>query len=209
MGYVGSSVKRVEDPRFIQGKGSYVGNISMPGMVYLAIKRSPYGHAKIKKINTKPALAIEGVEEVLTGADLAPRWGEGGTLPCAWPVTDDMLNPPHLPVAVGEAKYVGDAVAIVLATSRYAAADGAAAVVVDYATKPAVVDLEAAVSDGSPLVHDDLATNAAYTWELIPDADAVEQAFADATRVVRERDVHQRLIPAAMEPRGVAAGINR
>ena len=118
----------------------------------------------------------------------------------------DMKNPAHLPVARGTAKYVGDAVAVVLADSRYAAADGAAAVVVDYEPLPAVVEIEDAVADGAPLVHADLESNECYTWGLWGDnAPAIDAAFAEAAHVVSERYLQQRLIPAPMEPRGCAA----
>ncbi len=125
-------------------------------------------------------------------------------MPCAWPVTDDMKNPTHHPVAATTANYVGDIVAVVLASSRAAALDGAGAVVVDYEPLEAVVDLEDALADGT-VIHDELGTNTSYVWELTPDPDAVEAAFANAAHTVSERYVQQRLIPAAMEPRGVVA----
>ena len=202
--HFGSRRLRREDPALLTGEARFVDDLALPGALWLGVVRSTEAHAAVSGIDDSAALRIEGVQEVLTGADLAPLWG-GAALPCAWPVTDDMHNPPHLPVAVGEAKYAGDAVAVVLADSRYAAADGAAAVVVDYETRPAAIDLAAAAEPDSPLVHESLGTNASYTWELTPDPDAVAQAFADAEHVIEERFVQQRLIPAAMEPRGVAA----
>jgi carbon-monoxide dehydrogenase large subunit len=125
-------------------------------------------------------------------------------MPCAWPVTDDMKAPDHFPVAQGKACYVGDIVAVVVAESRYQAADAVDAVVVDYDPLDPVVDLEDAAGD-RVVIHDDLGTNRSYTWTLSPDPDAVERAFADATHTVSERYVQQRLIPVAMEPRGVVA----
>ena len=113
-----------------------------------------------------------------------------------------MKNPAHLPIAVDKANYVGDVVAVVLADDRYGAVDAAALVEVDYEPLDAVVDLEDALAD-SNVIHEDLGTNASYTWELTPDADAVEAAFSAADHVVSERYIQQRLIPAAMEPRGV------
>lgn len=202
--HFGSRRLRREDPALLTGEARFVDDLHLPGALWLGVVRSTEAHAAIAAIDPSAALAIEGVQEVLTGADLAPLWG-GAALPCAWPVTADMHNPPHLPVAVDEAKYAGDAVAVVLADSRYAAADGAAAVVVDYEPKPAAIDLAAAAQPDSPLVHESLGTNASYTWELTPDADAVEKAFAEAAHVIEERFIQQRLIPAAMEPRGVAA----
>ena len=202
--HVGSRRLRREDPALLTGEAKYIDDLHLPGAVWVGVVRSTEASAAIVGIDGSAALEIDGVSEVLTGADLAEMWG-GGALPCAWPVTPDMRNPAHLPVAVDEAKYVGDAVAVVLADSRYAAADGAAAVIVDYDPRPAVVDIEAALADGAPLVHESLGTNESYTWPLVPDADAVEAAFADAAHVVSERYVQQRLIPAAIEPRGVAA----
>lgn len=202
--HFGSRRLRREDPALLTGEARFVDDLQLPGALWLGVVRSTEAHAAIAGIDASAALRIDGVQEVLTGADLAPLWG-GAALPCAWPVTDDMHNPPHLPVATGEAKYAGDAVAVVLADSRYAAADGAAAVVVDYEPRPAAIDLAAAAEPNSPLVHESLGTNASYTWELIPDAAAVQKAFAEAEHVIEERFVQQRLIPAAMEPRGVAA----
>lgn len=202
--HLGSRRLRREDPALLTGEARFVDDLHLPGALWLGVVRSTEAHAAIAAIDPSAALRIEGVQEVLTGADLAPLWG-GAALPCAWPVTADMHNPPHLPVATDEAKYAGDAVAVVLADSRYAAADGAAAVVVDYEPRPAAIDLAAAAQPDSPLVHESLGTNASYTWELTPDADAVEKAFAEAAHVIEERFIQQRLIPAAMEPRGVAA----
>ena len=202
--HFGSRRLRREDPALLTGEARFVDDLHLPGALWLGVVRSTEAHAAIAAIDPSAALRIEGVQEVLTGVDLAPLWG-GAALPCAWPVTADMHNPPHLPVATDEAKYAGDAVAVVLADSRYAAADGAAAVVVDYEPLPAAIDLAAAAQPDSPLVHESLGTNASYTWELTPDADAVEKAFAEAAHVIEERFIQQRLIPAAMEPRGVAA----
>lgn len=202
--HFGSRRLRREDPALLTGEARFVDDLQLPGALWLGVVRSTEAHAAIAGIDASAALRIDGVQEVLTGADLAPLWG-GAALPCAWPVTDDMHNPLHLPVATDEAKYAGDAVAVVLADSRYAAADGAAAVVVDYEPKPAAIDLAAAAEPNSPLVHESLGTNASYTWELTPDPAAVQKAFAEAEHVIEERFVQQRLIPAAMEPRGVAA----
>lgn len=202
--HFGSRRLRREDPALLTGEARFVDDLHLPGALWLGVVRSTEAHAAITAIDPSAALRIDGVQEVLTGEDLAPLWG-GAALPCAWPVTDDMHNPPHLPVATDEAKYAGDAVAVVLADSRYAAADGAAAVVVDYEPKQAAIDLASAAEPNSPLVHESLGTNASYTWELTPDPAAVQKAFAEAEHVIEERFVQQRLIPAAMEPRGVAA----
>ena len=135
-GHVGTRRLRKEDPALLTGEAKFIDDLALPGAVWVGVVRSTEAHANIVSIDGSAALQIDGVNEVLTGEDLAPLWGDGA-LPCAWPVTPDMKNPPHLPVARGTAKYVGDAVAVVLADSRYAAADGAAAVIVDYEPLPA------------------------------------------------------------------------
>jgi carbon-monoxide dehydrogenase large subunit len=145
---------------------------------------------------------MPGVRQVFTGEDLRDDWA--AAMPCAWPVTGDMKAPDHWPVAVGKACYMGDIVAVVVAETRYQAADAVDAVVVDYDPLEATSDLEDAASD-RVVIHDGLGTNRSYTWTLSPDPDAVERAFAEAAHVVNERYVQQRLIPEAMETRGVAA----
>jgi carbon-monoxide dehydrogenase large subunit len=195
-------MRRKEDPRLLTGEARYVDDLVVPGVRYLGMVRSPEAHARIVSIDTSGALATPGVEAVLTGADLRDAWA--APMPCAWPVTDEMKNPEHLPVAVGKACYQGDIVAVVVAGSRYAARDGADAVAVEYEPLPAVVDIEDAASD-RVVIHESAGTNSSYTWSLVPDPDGVAQAFASASHVVRERYVQQRLIPEAMEPRGVVA----
>jgi carbon-monoxide dehydrogenase large subunit len=128
----------------------------------------------------------------------------GAPMPCAWPVTPDMKNPAHYPVAVSKACYVGDAVAVVLATSEAAAQDAVGAIDVQYEPLDAVIGLEDALSD-QVVIHDDLGTNKSYTWELKVGEEAVDAAFASAAHTVKERYIQQRLIPMAMEPRAVAA----
>lgn len=201
-GTIGDRLLRKEDARLVTGEARYIDDLHIPGALWMGMVRSPFAHARITSIDTSAALDVPGVRHVLTGADLRDEWAN--PMPCAWPVTDDMLAPDHLPVATDTACYVGDIVAVVVADSRYAAADGVDAVVVDYDPLEAVVDITDAADD-HVLVHEQLGTNRSYTWTLSPDPDAVDRAFADAVHVVNERYVHQRLIPAAMEPRGVAA----
>ncbi|MGH9138179.1 MAG: xanthine dehydrogenase family protein molybdopterin-binding subunit [Acidimicrobiales bacterium] len=198
---VGTSLKRKEDPRLLTGEARYVDDLVIPGARWLGMVRSPFAHAHITGIDTSAALAMPGVTDVLTGAGLRDEWAN--PMPCAWPVTDDMKSPDHFPVAVDKACYVGDIVAVVVANDRYAAADAVDAVVVDYDPRPAVVDIEDAASD-RVVVHEALGTNKSYTWTLSPDPEAVERAFADAAHTVKQRYIQQRLIPMAMEPRGVA-----
>jgi carbon-monoxide dehydrogenase large subunit len=201
-GVIGTRRLRREDPALLTGEARYTNDLVIPGALHLALVRSPYAHARIRSVDVSGALGLPGVVAAYSGADLTDLWA--GPMPCAWPVTADMKNPAHLPVAVNKACYVGDAVAVVLATSDTAARDALEAVVVEYEPLPAVVDLEDALSD-RVVIHDELGTNRSYTWDLKVGEDAVDAAFASAAYTVSERYVQQRLIPMAMEPRAVAA----
>ena len=201
-GIVGESRLRREDSALLTGEAKFIDDLQIPGALWVACVRSPHAHARIGGIDASAALAIDGVVAVYSGDDLADAWA--APLPCAWPVTEDMKNPAHHPVAQGKANYAGDIVAVVVAESRYAAADGLEGVVVDYEPLDAVVTIEDAETD-RVVIHESEGTNVSYVWPLVPDPDAVEAAFADAVHHVTETFVHQRLIPTAMEPRGVAA----
>ena len=204
MSAVGTRMLRKEDPKLLTGEGKYVDDIQVTGQLWMGMVRSPYAHAKVLGIETADAAAAPGVHAVYTGADLEAMELWIGPLPCAWPVTPDMANPPHFPVSTAEVNHVGDIVAVVLADDRYRAADAAELVVVDYDPLPAVASIDAAVADEA-MAHSDLGTNKAYHWPLIPDPDALEAAFANATHHVDANFVQQRMIPSAMEPRGVLA----
>jgi len=199
--YVGTSVKRVEDPRFIQGKGRYVANIQLPNMAYLAIKRSPHAHARIKSINTAKAEALDGVIAVYTGQDLID--GGVGKMPCGW-LVPDIKVPDRWPLTVDKVRHVGDGVAAVVAEDPYTAQDALDLIEVEYEPLPAVVDARKATEDGAPLVHDDIPNNISYTWAL-GDKEACDKAFAEADVVVELELVNQRLIPNAIEPRAAVA----
>ncbi|WP_419933742.1 xanthine dehydrogenase family protein molybdopterin-binding subunit [Candidatus Palauibacter sp.] len=197
--YVGGGVPRKEDPKLLTGQGQFVEGLTLPGMLHMALVRSPFGSARINSVDVSAAAAADGVVAAFSGADLAGEWAAG--LPMAWPVTDDIRIPDHWPVAQDVARYVGDAVAVVVATSRNAALDAAELVEVDYEVMEAVVDVEAALADGAPRVHESFDDNKSYTWTLTNgDVDA---AFAKADVVVKERYRQPRLIPNAMEPRAV------
>ena len=199
--YVGTSVKRVEDPRFIQGKGRYVANIQFPDMVYVAIKRSPEAHARITRIDTSAADAMDGVVAVFTGQDF--KDGGCGSLPCGWLVPDTKV--PDRPVVVTDRVcHVGDSVAVVAARTPYIAADAVEAIEVDYEPLPTVVDARGAMDEGAPLVHAEIEDNVSYHWAL-GDQEACDKAFAEADEIVEVELVNQRLIPTAMEPRAAAA----
>jgi carbon-monoxide dehydrogenase large subunit len=201
---IGQRMLRREDPALLTGEARFTNDLTIPGALILAVVRSPYAHARIVSVDTSAAAAMDGVVAVYTGDDLVDAWA--APMPCAWPVTDDMKNPAHYPLARGKVCYVGDGIAAVLATSESAAKDAAEAVGVEYEPLEAVIDLEDALSD-RVVIHDELGTNASYTWALKVEGTegAVDAAFASAAHTVSERYVQQRLLPMAMEPRAVAA----
>jgi aerobic carbon-monoxide dehydrogenase large subunit len=201
---VGAPRRRKEDARLITGRTMWTENVTLPGMLHLAILRSPVAHARISRVDVTEARNQPGVVAAYSGRDLAD---DQFALPCAWPVTEDMVLPDRLPVAVDEVRFVGEAVAVVAARSRVAAVDALAAIEVDYEELPVVLDMEAALADGADLVHADKGTNRTYTW-IFDSAEAgsggtVGAAFDDAEVVIKRRYVQQRLIPAFMEPRSV------
>jgi carbon-monoxide dehydrogenase large subunit len=197
--YVGSDVLRKEDPELLTGEARYADDLAVPGMLHMIVVRSPYAHATITNVDVSRALAMDGVVAAFSGADLAADWA--GPLLMAWAVTPDIKNPSHWPLAQDKVRHQGDGVAVVIAESRAAAKDAADAIDVQYDVLPVVVDMEAALADGAPIVHDEFGTNASYTWtHTAGDTDAV---FAAAPVVVKERYVIQRAIPNAMEPRAI------
>lgn len=201
MTYIGKSVKRVEDQRFITGKGNYTDDIILPGMTYGYVVRSPYAHAKIKSVDTSEAEALDGVVAVFTGEDVK----DIGGVPCGWQVNfkngDTMKEPPHPLMVRDKVRHVGDAVAMVIAESREAARDAADLVHVDYEELPAVVNAAEAVKDGAPLVHDDVPNNMCYDWELGNPKAEVDAAIESAHHVTTLEFVNQRVAPNAIEPR--------
>jgi len=201
---IGTRLLRREDPPLLTGEAKFTNDLNIPGALHLSVLRSPFAHAKIKSIDVSAALKIAGVVAVYTGKDLQSAWA--APMPCAWPVTPDMKNPPHYPLASDKVNYVGDGVAAVLATNETASRDALDAIDVEYEALPAVVDLEDALSDKN-IIHKDLGTNKSYTWPLLVEETpgCVEAAFKKAKYKVKERYVQQRLIPMAMEPRAIAA----
>ena len=199
---IGAPLARLEDGRFLTGRGHYTDDINRPGQTHAYLLRSPHAHARIKGVDIKAALKVPGVVAVLTGADIEAD--KLGGLPCGWGVTGKggqaMKEPPHPLLAIGKVRHVGDPVAIVIAESRNAARDGAEAVEVDYDELPAVADTLGALKPGAPLVHDDVPGNLCYDWEL-GDKAATDAALAKAAHVTKLRLVNQRLVPNAIEPR--------
>ena len=198
----GASIKRREDPRLITGRGTYVDDIKLVGMLNIVLVRSPYAHANIASIDTSAASAVDGVVAVYTGEDLAEQLG---SLPCGW-VVPDTIEVPHPPLAIGKVRCVGDAVAAIVADNPTAAVDAAALVDVGYDVLPAAVNAEAATKDGAPQVHDDAPNNIGFEWEV--GGGDVDAAAASAEVRVSERIVNQRLIPNSMEGRAVVADYN-
>lgn len=195
---VGAARRRKEDARLVTGRSRWTDNIQLPGMLYVAFLRSPMAHARLTRVDVSGALGLPGVVAAFSGQDFAE---EQGSLPCAWPVTEDIVIPDHPPMAVEEVRYAGEAVACVVATDRYRAADALEAIEVDYDPLPPVLDMTEALTEGSPKVHEH--GNRSFVWKFAAgDADA---AFRDAPVVVERTYVQQRLIPSAMEPRAVVA----
>src|SRR5712691_4012373 len=199
--FVGASVKRKEDASLLRGRGTFVDNLVLPGTVFMAVVRSPYPHARIKRVDLDAVRAAEGVVAAFSGDDLAGDWA--GSMPCAWPVTEDIKMPPLYPLAAEEVRFQGDGVAVVIAESRALAIDAAGLVQVDYEPLPAVADVEKALERGAPLVHGDLETNECYVWKL--ETDDFQAALDAADVVVTRRYYQPRLIPNAIEPRAVVA----
>ncbi|MGL5927604.1 MAG: xanthine dehydrogenase family protein molybdopterin-binding subunit, partial [Dermatophilaceae bacterium] len=203
---VGSARLRKEDQRLITGRTRWTDNLQLPGMLHLAMVRSPFAHARITAVDTADAAAAPGVVAVLTGADVAQTQG---ALPCAWPITADQKAPAHPSIAVDRVAFAGEIVAVVAARSAAAARDAAELVDVDYDELPATLDLKKAAADES-LAHPELGTNVSAVWTF-DSAEAgtgenVEDAIAAARAdgIVIEREYRQqRLIPAFMEPRSV------
>ncbi|MGQ0733874.1 MAG: xanthine dehydrogenase family protein molybdopterin-binding subunit [Acidobacteriota bacterium] len=204
---VGTRVKRREDPRLIQGRGTYVDDIKIAGMQHVAFKRSDVAHGRIVSIDTTAAQAMDGVEAVFTGAQIAELLGP-------MPIGTPFPSPPHRAVAVDVVRFAGEPVAVVVAANRYIARDAADAIVVSYDPLPAVVDVELAMTGKPTVIHADFANNLAVPFVpsgtgVTPDGKvddtAVDEAFAKADVIVSQRMVNQRLVPNAMEPRGVVA----
>ncbi|MGE0735465.1 MAG: xanthine dehydrogenase family protein molybdopterin-binding subunit [Alphaproteobacteria bacterium] len=199
---IGASVRRVEDLRFITGRGRYVDDINLPKQTYAVIVRSPHAHALIKRIVTSKAEKEEGFVACFTGADLVADKVNG--LPCGWGITDrngqPMKEPPHPVLAVERVRHVGDPVVVVIAETKAGARDLADLVEIEYEPLPASPTLRAAMKPGANPVYADAPNNVCYDWVLGDEA-AVDAAFAKADRVTSIELVNNRLIPNAMEPR--------
>ncbi|MDQ3866890.1 MAG: molybdopterin-dependent oxidoreductase [Actinomycetota bacterium] len=206
--YVGGGVLRKEDPELLTGEARFVDDISISGMLWVAIARSPLPHARLNGVDVSRAREMPGVVAVFTGADLADEWEAG--LPCAWPIAtrswptptdEDPRLPTHWPITRDKVRFVGEPLAVVVADTRAHAKDALEGVEPDLEPLEPVLDVEAALRPNAPSCHDELGDNRCYTWTL-PGGD-VDRVFSEAPVVVRERYWHPRLIPNAIEPRGV------
>ena len=200
-GYIGKSVRRVEDKRFISGRARYTDDIVLPQQTFASFVRSPYGHAKILNVDINAAKNMPGVVAIYTGKDVA----EVNGVPCGWQVNfkngDIMKEPKHPLLVADKVRHVGDAVAIVIAGSQEEAVDAAEAVIVNYEELPCVVDASKAVLAGAALLHDDVPNNICFDWVLGNPISEVDEAMSAAAHTTTLEFINQRLIPNAIEPR--------
>ncbi len=201
MTFVGQPVKRFEDPRLLTGQGSYVDDLTLPGLLHAVVLRSLHAHANIRSIDVSAASRMPGVVAVFTAADIQDLAVE---IPTRTNTGADEFNPPRHPVlASDKVCYVGQAVAVVIAEDAYTAADALEEIVVDYKVLPTMIDPYEAMEEGAMVVHPDVGSNISLrTLSAGGDLDA---AFAQAEHVVRQTYQVQRLAPAPMEPRGLVA----
>jgi carbon-monoxide dehydrogenase large subunit len=198
-GHVGRAMRRKEDPRMITGRATFVEDISVPGMLWAAIVRSPEAHAAIVSIDKSAAEQRDDVVAVFTGEDMAGDFA--GPMAMVWSPPGVPINTPeNWPLSKGEVKHVGDAVAVVVGTDRYGVVDAAEQVFVEYAPKPVVVDPERALEQGSPLVWESFGTNRTHVWRV--SGGEIDAAIADADVVVEQRIVNHRTAGGAIELRG-------
>ena len=207
---IGASVKRKEDARFLQGKGTYTDDVVRPQQAHAVIVRSPHAHARIRAVRTEAARRSPGVLLILTGADLAAE--KIGNLPTGWQVFNKdgtpMVEPPHAALCAEEVRCVGDQVALVVAETKDQAREAASLVEVDYQELPAVANIAQATKAGAPLVWPQAKGNNCYDWHF-GDKAATDAAFAKAHKVVSLDLVNNRLIPNAIEPRSAIGEYDR
>ena len=196
--YVGQRVKRTEDPRLIKGLGHYVDDVRLPDTLHVAFLRSMYAHARITSIDVSEASHAPGVVAVYTGKDAAAKIGP---VPCA-SALPGLKVPDYRVLATDHVVFVGQPIAVVVATDRYAARDAIDLIMIDYEELSVAVDVEEAAK-GGPVIYEEFGDNIAY--KLTSGEGDIDAALKSSDRVVTQRMVHQRLAPIAMEPRGVLA----
>ena len=203
-GSFGRSVKRVEDARLVRGKGRFVDDMALGGQLWAAFVRSPYAHARISGVDGTAALAMPGVVQVVTGADLEAL--DVPMMPCGWMLTNRdgsamrVADRRVLPTDI--VRFVGEPVALVVAESREQARDAAEAVAVDYTELPTVVDIAAALTNGAPQLHEPIANNRAFDWQ-IGDETATDAVLAGAAHRIALTLRNNRLVPNMIEPRSI------
>jgi carbon-monoxide dehydrogenase large subunit len=200
---IGKARLRKEDARLITGRTRWTDNMTLPGLLHVAVLRSPMAHAKIVSIDTSAASEMPGVMAVFTATDLDPE--SKIELPCAWPITADMKHPRRPILAADKVNFAGEGVAVVVARSAAEAEDALESIDVEYSALPVVLDMEAALAEGHNVIHENLGTNRNAVW-IFDSGEAgtggdVEQAISEAEVTVTRRFRQQRLIPAFMEPR--------
>src|SRR5262245_57790636 len=203
---MGAQVKRKEDPRLVTGTSTYVGDLNIPGLYYVAFVRSPHAHAKVGKIDATAAARRPGVFKVVTGEDIRGRCKPiplGGPSAEGGGAGETSIGRTHFPLSIGRVRYVGEPVAAVVATAEAAAVDAAALVTVDWEPLPAVADQLSAMASGAPQLFDDAAKNIEHETNI--KAGEPDAAFAKAHRVVKQRMISQRLCGVPMEPRAALA----
>ncbi len=201
LGGIGTRIHRKEDDRFLRGRGRYLDDIKLPGMLHLELLRSPHAHARIRSIDTSRARALPGVVAVITGQDLAAH-------KLAWMPT--LSGDTQAVLATDKVRFQGQEVAAVVATSPYIAKDAVQFIEVDYEVLPAVVDPRRALEPGAPVIRDDKpgqTTNHIYHWEA-GDREATDRAFREADRVVTLETHYPRCHPAPLECCGCIADVN-
>ena len=201
MSYLGRSIKRFEDARLVIGDGVFIDDIKLPDMLHAAVVRSVHAHARIRTIDVVDALELDGVVEVLTGADLAGKLPDMPIRPMGDRSVDEFNPPEHPVLAQDKVCYVGQPVAVVVAKNPYLARDGADLVAVDYEPLTPVVNPVDAANEDVPVIHPHLGTNVAM--RSVQEGGDIEKAFAQAAHIVRQKYQIPRLAPSSMETRGV------
>src|SRR5215813_9503300 len=202
--YFGERIKRNEDPRLLTGQGLYVDDVDLPNMLHVAFVRSPYAHARINNIDVSQALRREGVVAIYTSNDLGDYWKPGPLLVSPPPVEGIVFNEKtQVPLARDKVKFAGEPIVMVLAESRYIAEDALADIQVDYEPLPAVVDMEKALGEESPIIHEEIGSNvAAHVVQTKGDYESVKK---EAALVIKRRFSYEHGCAAAIENRGIVA----
>ena len=202
--YFGERIKRNEDPRLLTGQGLFVDDVDLPNMLHVAFVRSPYAHAKINSIDISQAMQREGVVAIYTANDLGNYWKPGPLLVSPRPVENIILNErTQVPLANDKVKFAGEPIVMVLAESRYIAEDALADIQIDYEPLAAIVDMEKALDEDSPSIHEEIGSNIAAN--VVQKKGDYESAKKDAALTIKRRFLYEHGCAAAIENRGVVA----